>query len=76
MREVGVWVWHRCRWWVAAVVLLAAAPLPVTAAGILLAERGVTAWALAILAVTTVTAAACLGGGVAAVHVAADSRRR
>lgn len=64
-------VWHRrFRWWLAAVVLIAAAPLPVTAAGILFAERGATPSVLAILAVTAVTAAACLCGGSAAVHIA------
>ena len=69
-------MWQRCRWWITALVLFVAAPLPVAAAGILLAERGVTPLVLAVLVATGVTAAACLCGGVAAVHVAVNPGSR
>lgn len=65
-------VWsRRGRWWAVAVILVVAAPLPVTAAGILVAEQGSTLRAMLVGSVAIVTAAACVWGVTAAVRTAA-----
>ncbi|GAA0902974.1 hypothetical protein Vau01_123640 [Virgisporangium aurantiacum] len=63
------------RWWICAAVFVLAAPLPVAAGGILLAERGPTLRTVLVLAVGIAAAAACVAGVVAAINVAINVAR-
>jgi len=63
-------VWHRAGRWVAAAVLLALAPLPVSVGRTLLADRGATPLTASAVAIAAAVTVACLVGSVTAVRLA------